>query len=212
MTGLVSSYRRAPKLANKTLQPTSRAQRWFQSDSFSSRGLRLNVKPLGVTECSLGAGSWNHASFKSRPSELIRPGRHPCLLPWARLTCIHKRNRRLLDIFLYQGETRQHRTWHPYHLSITPMTQSLLPSLASRGLVARPSRAADFGGRRALFEPFEKTQDRLREFARRRSRLHDAGHPKGHATATMVLGPFAETKGPRSPGRNPAIPNITWTP
>jgi hypothetical protein len=25
----------------------------------------------------------------------------------------------------------------------------------------------------------------------------------------MVLGPFAETKGPRLPGRNPATPNIT---
>ena len=83
------------------------------------------------------------------------------------------------------------------------MTQPLLPSLGSRGLVARPSRAADFGGRRALFE--------RSEFARRRSRLHGAGHPKGHATATMVLGPFAETKGPRLPGRNPAIPKITWT-
>ncbi len=26
----------------------------------------------------------------------------------------------------------------------------------------------------------------------------------------MVLGPFAETKGPRLPGRNPATQNITW--
>ena len=31
-----------------------------------------------------------------------------------------------------------------------------------------------------------------------------AGNPKGHTTANMVLGPFAETKGPRLPGRNPA--------
>ena len=31
------------------------------------------------------------------------------------------------------------------------------------------------------------------------------GNPKGHATAAMVLGPFAETKGPpRLPGRLPA--------
>jgi hypothetical protein len=27
----------------------------------------------------------------------------------------------------------------------------------------------------------------------------------GHGTANMVLGPFVETKGPRLPGRNPAI-------
>jgi hypothetical protein len=71
------------------------------------------------------------------------------------------------------------------------------------GLVARPSRIADCGGRRAVCE--------RSKFARRRSRLHGAGHPKGHATATMVLGPFAETKGPRLPGRNPAFPITAWT-
>jgi hypothetical protein len=31
------------------------------------------------------------------------------------------------------------------------------------------------------------------------------GNPKGHITANMVLGPFAETKGPRPPGRNPEL-------
>ena len=30
--------------------------------------------------------------------------------------------------------------------------------------------------------------------------------------ASMVLGPFAETKGPRLPGRNPATQNLTLTP
>ena len=49
--------------------------------------------------------------------------------------------------------------------------------------------------RRALFEPGE--------FARCRSRLHCAGNPKGHATANMVLGPFAETKGSRRMGPKP---------
>jgi hypothetical protein len=29
--------------------------------------------------------------------------------------------------------------------------------------------------------------------------------------ASLVLGPFAGTKGPRLPGRNPATQNITWT-
>jgi hypothetical protein len=122
-----------------------------------------------------------------------------------------KRNRRLRDIFLCRGSSRQHKISHRYHFSKTPMTQLLLPSLGFRGLVARPSGAADFGGRRALLEPFDMAQGRLREFARRRSRLHGAGHPKGHATATMVLGPFAETKVARSPGRNPAIPITTWS-
>ncbi len=28
---------------------------------------------------------------------------------------------------------------------------------------------------------------------------------------TLVLGPFAETKGPPLPGRNPATPTIDWT-
>jgi len=31
------------------------------------------------------------------------------------------------------------------------------------------------------------------------------GNPKGHTTANMVLGPFAEKKEPRPPGRNPAL-------
>ncbi len=34
--------------------------------------------------------------------------------------------------------------------------------------------------------------------------VNRAGHPKGHATVKMVLGPFPERKGPRLPGRNPA--------
>jgi hypothetical protein len=54
-----------------------------------------------------------------------------------------------------------------------------------------------------LFEPFEKTQDRLREFAPPPESANRTGAPKGPATASMVLGPFAETKGPRAPGRNP---------
>ncbi|MDX2347731.1 MAG: hypothetical protein QNK38_02650, partial [Nitrospirota bacterium] len=70
-------------------------------------------------------------------------------------------------------------------------------------LVAWPSSAGDSGVRCALFEPFDKTQDRLREFARRRSRRTAQGYPKGHATAYMVLGPFAETKGPRRMGTKP---------
>ncbi|GJL60353.1 MAG: hypothetical protein NPIRA03_32100 [Nitrospirales bacterium] len=55
----------------------------------------------------------------------------------------------------------------------------------------------------ALFEPFKKTQDRLREFAPPPELANRARNPKGHDRANMVLGPFAVTKGPRAPGRNP---------
>jgi hypothetical protein len=79
------------------------------------------------------------------------------------------------------------------------------------GLVARPSRIADCGGRRAVCERSKFARRRTCPEQGRRSRLHGAGHPKGHATATMVLGPFAETKGPRLPGRNPAFPITAWT-
>jgi len=55
--------------------------------------------------------------------------------------------------------------------------------------------------RRALFEPFEKTQAKLREFARRQS-WRTVQKPKelapaeagGLATANMVLDPFSEKK------------------
>src|SRR2546426_3864987 len=48
-TSLLRPCMRPPlaKIANKTLQPPIRAQRWFQSDRVCSRGLRLNVEPLG---------------------------------------------------------------------------------------------------------------------------------------------------------------------
>ena len=60
--------------------------------------------------------------------------------------------------------------------------------------VAEPcSRLRKFGG--ALFE--------RSEFAPTPKSANRAGNPKGHARANMVLGPFAETKGPRMPGRNP---------
>ncbi len=66
------------------------------------------------------------------------------------------------------------------------------------------------GGRtfieRALFEP--STQDRLRELVRPSVDLRPP-HPMKPDGASMVLGPFAETKGPRLPGRNPATQNIT---
>ena len=39
----------------------------------------------------------------------------------------------------------------------------------------------------------------------RRSHLHLPNR------ASLVLGPFAETKGPRLPGRNPAISKTDWT-
>ncbi|GJL70234.1 MAG: hypothetical protein NPIRA06_28690 [Nitrospirales bacterium] len=55
--------------------------------------------------------------------------------------------------------------------------------------------------RRTLFEPGElgrPPKARVRPILRR---------PDG---ASMVLGPFAETKGPRLSGRNPAPQNITW--
>ena len=57
--------------------------------------------------------------------------------------------------------------------------------------------------RRTLFEPFEKPQDRLRELGRPpQVRVRPIlMRPDG---ASLVLGPFAETKGPRLPGRNPA--------
>ncbi len=34
--------------------------------------------------------------------------------------------------------------------------------------------------------------------------MSSAGDPEDHAKSQMVLGPFAETKGPRLPGRDPA--------
>ena len=40
----------------------------------------------------------------------------------------------------------------------------------------------------------------------RRNRIRLEGNPTNHAGAKMGLGPFAETKGPRPPGRNPAHP------
>ena len=40
-------YSRVERLANKTLQPPSRARGKFQIRDDGSRGLRLNVKPLG---------------------------------------------------------------------------------------------------------------------------------------------------------------------
>ena len=70
--------------------------------------------------------------------------------------------------------------------------------------MARPSRVADFGERRALVEHSK--------FARRRSRRHSAGHPKDHATATMVLATFAETKVARLAGRTPALKDIKKVP
>ncbi|MFZ1745081.1 MAG: hypothetical protein WBO24_06310 [Nitrospirales bacterium] len=69
------------------------------------------------------------------------------------------------------------------------------------GVAEQCSQFRKFGG--ALSEPFEKTQDRLREFALPPELANRTGNPKGHARANMVLGPFAETKGPRAPGRNP---------
>ena len=75
---------------------------------------------------------------------------------------------------------------------------SLLALWCGRAVQATP------GKRRAVFEPFEMTQAKLREFARRRSRQHGAVHPKGHATATMVLATFAETKVARLPVRKTA--------
>ena len=58
--------------------------------------------------------------------------------------------------------------------------------------VAEPcSRLRRFGG--ALSE--------RSEFARPPQSANRAGNPKGHDRANMVLGPFAETKGPRVPER-----------
>ena len=54
-----------------------------------------------------------------------------------------------------------------------------------------------------IVEPFENSGQAPRVCAPPKS-ANDAGHPKGHATATMVLGPFPERKGPRLPGRTPA--------
>ena len=109
----------------------------------------------------------------------------------------------------------------------------LEPRHARQTLSARPFPVFGFGrlgrGRagmansergRALSESFGKAQDRLRELRsprtcpvrRRRIRRGGAGYPKAcleprrrsHARAQMVLGPFAVTKGPRAPRRNPA--------
>jgi len=62
--------------------------------------------------------------------------------------------------------------------------------------------------RRALFEPFGKSQDKLRELARpsRGLRPSPVMRPGG---ASMVLATFAETKVARLPGRNPATQKTT---
>ena len=58
--------------------------------------------------------------------------------------------------------------------------------------VAEPcSRLRKIGG--ALFE--------RSEFAPTQESANRAGNPKGHDGVNMVLGPFAETKGPRVPER-----------
>ena len=80
--------------------------------------------------------------------------------------------------------------------------------------VARPSSAADTGGKGAhCLSP--STWRRVDSASLRAAGV---GEPRrapeelapaeagGPATANMVLGPFAETKGPRLPGRNPASP------
>jgi hypothetical protein len=60
--------------------------------------------------------------------------------------------------------------------------------------VAEPcSRFREDGG--ALFE--------RSEFALPPELANRAGNPKDHDRANMVLGLFAETKGPHAPGRNP---------
>jgi hypothetical protein len=69
------------------------------------------------------------------------------------------------------------------------------------GVAEQCSRVREGGG--ALSEPFGKAQDKLREFAPPPEWANRARNPKGHARANMVLGPFAVTKGPRLPGRNP---------
>ena len=57
---------------------------------------------------------------------------------------------------------------------------------------------------RAGLRPGPETDLGARTVSRVRSpNLRDRGHPKGHARAPMVLGPFAETKGSRRAGATP---------
>ncbi|HNP31149.1 MAG TPA: hypothetical protein PKK23_19035, partial [Nitrospirales bacterium] len=75
----------------------------------------------------------------------------------------------------------------------SPLTDACRPVLGSDALM----------NGRTLFEPGElgrPPQAHVRPILMR---------PDG---ASLVLGPFAETKGPRLPGRNPALPNITLVP
>jgi hypothetical protein len=62
----------------------------------------------------------------------------------------------------------------------------------SFGLAEPCSRFQKYGG--ALLEPFEKTQNWLREFAPLPESANRLGNQKGHDRVKMVLGPFAETK------------------
>ncbi|GJL60355.1 MAG: hypothetical protein NPIRA03_32120 [Nitrospirales bacterium] len=62
------------------------------------------------------------------------------------------------------------------------------------------SRVRKDGG--TLSEPFSKTQDRLRDFEFQPELGNRIGNPKEYDNANMVLGQFAETKGPRAPVRN----------
>ena len=73
----------------------------------------------------------------------------------------------------------------------------------------RPAMGMDAPiNQRALFESFDMAQDKLRELVR---------SPKASVRpicmrpdwASLVLGPFAETKGPRPPERNPASQEIS---
>ncbi len=129
--------------------------------------------------------------------------------------------------------------------NITPSMEeykTILQGCLSFSDACRPVLGSDaLMDRRTLFESFEKTQDKIREFVSVSFNFDPtpSGWPKGGTLfassgpclslaswsallrvgvpplqmmpdgASLVLGPFAETKGPRLPGRNPATHNIT---
>jgi hypothetical protein len=68
--------------------------------------------------------------------------------------------------------------------------------LALRAEALRPARR--------LFEPFDKTQDKLREFVCAPTNLASV-HLVWPGRASLVLAPFAQTKGARLSGRNPTF-------
>ncbi|HBP90878.1 MAG TPA: hypothetical protein DD706_24695 [Nitrospiraceae bacterium] len=68
-------------------------------------------------------------------------------------------------------------------------------SATSFGLVVWPSSAAGPGDKAHIVRALQEISGQAPRVCAPPGSANRGGYPKGHATATMVLGPFAETKG-----------------